>query len=457
MKDSDKSNFSKAMTRINSTDNISTSAFIIPDEPLSLQTSLSNSNQQKTQNFMRYFLTCLWFFTFSSFAQQTLPVWHDSTVIKREIVWQSGAQMHSNHLGSDIGRMILFGGFVNDEMKENSFRFLRANGMNRTGGVINSDLVYTDYTIDLFKKKQYGLVILAGYQNYFAASYPSDLFKLIANGNADFDGNIDLTNSRFFQMDHQKLGFGIVDKKTRSTFALSFVNSAGFQSADIINGVFMQNENKDTTDLLLIGSYKGNGLRGGANGLGAAIDVDMRIPVLVGKNKVLIQLTAQNVGFVRYNRASFQYDVDTNYRYTGFSLNQIQNFSQNDAFSLADTLNVRRQSGGQTVWLPGFLQVAKIVDRNSENSFQSFFGLNVFTQIIYLPQAFAGVHWQPNKTFAAGLHGSYGGFGGARIGCYADALFGQFRVGLSSQDLLGTVANKGYGHSLLFRLAWQQK
>jgi hypothetical protein len=393
----------------------------------------------------------------TGFAQQTLPIWHDSTVIQRELVIQCSGQIHSSHLGSDISRIFLFGGFVSDEMKENSFRFLRANGMNRTGGVINADLVYTDYTIDLFKKKQYGLVVLAGYQNYFAAVYSSEVFRLLANGNADIDGTVDLTDTRFFQMDHQKLGFGVLDKKTRSTFALSLVNSAGFQNLDVMNGFFRQNAAKDTTDLLLIGSYSGNNLGGFSNGIGTAIDVDMRIPVLVGKHKVLIQVTAQNVGFVRYNRASFMYNIDTSYRYTGFTLNQVQGFSQNEAFSLADTLNLQAQSGGQTVWLPGFLQVAKIVDRNSEQKFQSFFGINVFTQIIYLPQAFAGVHWQRNKIFAAGLHGSYGGFGGARIGCYADALFGQFRVGLSSQDLLGTAAKKGYGHSLLFRLAWQQK
>jgi hypothetical protein len=181
------------------------------------------------------------------------------------------------------------------------------------------------------------------------------------------------------------------------------------------------------------------------------------VPVVLGKHKVLIQLSAQNVGFVRYNRASFSYDVDTNYRYTGFTLNQIQDLSNNEAFSLADTLNLVRQTGGKNVWLPGFLQVAKIVDRNSSNTFQSFFGLNVYTQIMYLPQAFAGVHWQPNRVFAAGLHGSYGGFGGARIGFYADVKLGQFRMGLSSQDVLGTFVNKGYGHSLLFRLTWQQK
>jgi hypothetical protein len=425
-------------------------------EPLSLH-SLLKGTSEKPKFTMRYFSILTFLFTLPIFAQQTLPVWHDSTSIKRELLWHSNGQIHSNHLGSDIMRTFLFGGFINDEMKNNSFKFLRANGMNRTGAILISDMVYTDYTINLFKKKEFGLVVLAGYQNYFAAQYSSDLFRLLANGNADLDGAIDLTNTRFFQMGHQKLGFGILDKKSRSTFAMSVVNSAGFQSMDLVNGVFSQNASKDTTDILLMGSYKGNSLGAFSNGIGAAIDVDMRIPVVLGKRKVLLQLTAQNVGFVRYNRASFQYDVDTNYRYTGFTLNQIQNFSQNEAFELADSLSLARQSGGQTVWLPGFLQVAKIVDRNSENTFQSFFGINVFTQIIYLPQAFAGIHWQVNRTFSAGLHGSYGGFGGARIGFYADALFGQFRIGLSSQDVLGTAANRGYGQSLLFRLAWQQK
>ncbi len=455
MKDYDKSNFF-LLCSANSILLFYTLTYVVAHELLSLQMMWKTHNA-KPKFTMRYFSITIILFTIPVFGQQTLPIWLDSTEIKRELTWSGSGQIHSSHLGSDVSRTILFGGFISDEMKDNSFKLLRSNGMNRTGAILSSDLVYTDYTINLFKKKQYGLVVLAGYQNYFAVSYSSDLFKLLANGNAELDGSIDLTNTRFFQIGHQKLGFGVLDKKSRSTFSVSLVNSAGFQTIDLVNGVFSQNANKDTTDVLLIGSYAGNSLGGFSNGLGAALDIDMRIPVLIGKNKILIQLTAQNVGFVRYNRASFQYDVDTNYRYTGFTLNQIQNFSQNEAFSLADTLNLVRQSGGQTLWLPGFLQVAKIVDRNSTNLFQSFFGLNVFTQIIYLPQAFAGVHWQPNRTFAAGFHGSYGGLGGARLGLYADVLLGQFRIGFSSQDLLGTLTNSGYGQSLLFRLVWQQK
>ena len=139
---------------------------------------------------MRNISVLISFFVTVSFAQQTLPIWHDSTTIKRELVWSGTGQIHSNHLGSDISRMILFGGFISDEMKSNSFKMLSANGMNRTGGILSSDVIYTDYTVNLFKKKEFGLVVLAGYQNYFAASYSSDLFKLLANGNANFDGAI---------------------------------------------------------------------------------------------------------------------------------------------------------------------------------------------------------------------------------------------------------------------------
>jgi len=391
-----------------------------------------------------------------SFAQQTLPVWHDSTQIQREVQWLSSGQLHSSHIGSGMSRIFLFGGFIDDAMKAQSFKTLSNNGLNRTGAVISSDLVYTDYSVNLFGMKEFGLVVLAGYQNYFAASYRSDLYRLLANGNADFSGEIELADTRFFQMAHQKIGFGMVDKKTRSTFAISLVNSSGYQNFDLINGVFRQSPDKDTTDILLVGDYQSNNLGSFSNGLGAAIDVDLRIPVTVGKYNALIQIVAQNIGFVRYNKASNQYSIDSLYRYTGFSLNQVQGLG-NETFSLADSLNFNPQKGGQTQYLPGFLQVAKIVDVSSLNRFQSFFGINMYTQIIYLPQAFAGIHYKVNRFFSTGLHGSYGGFGGARIGFYSDFTLGQFKIGLSSQDVLGTLSNSGFGHSLLMRLTWQQK
>lgn len=390
-------------------------------------------------------------------AQQTLPIWHDSTEIKREIVVNANAQVQSNHLIAPISRKILFGGFITDAEIDKSVGKLKTQGLNRTGAIVNADLIYTDYTQNLFGKKQFGYVITAGHQTYFGTSYQSDVFRLLAQGNIQTPEIVDLTDTRFYQMSHHKLGFGVLDKKTRSTFSLNVIGAAGYQNFDLMNGVFRQNQDRDTTDIILIGTYMGNNSAQFLRGVGLGLDVDLRMPVKINDKAITIQVLAQNVGLVRMNASTYSYNLDTNYRYTGFNLQQIQNIANNAEFSLQDSLNIIRQNGASTQWLPGFVQVAKIVDRNLSQPLQAFYGLNVYTQILYMPQAFAGVHWQANEKFAAGLHGHLGGFGAARLGAYAELRAGQFSLGLSSQDVLGTAANIGFGHSLLFRLSWQQK
>lgn len=402
------------------------------------------------------FLIISFLVTFAQ-AQQTLPIWHDSTEIKREITILSSAQIHSNHLSAPISRKILFGGFIDDTQINRSVDKLKENGLNRTGAIFTADFIYSDYTVNLFGKKNLGLVVNAGHQTYFGTTYGQDIFRLLALGNEQAPQISDLTDTRFYQMSHHKLGFGVLDKKTRSTFSLGLVGASGFQNFDLMNGVFRQSANKDTTDIILIGNYMGNNSAPFIRGLGVALDVDLRMPVKIKEKDVIIQVLAQNAGFVRMNNNTFNYGLDTNFRYTGFNLQQIQELGNNEEFSLMDSLNIVRENGASYQWLPGFVQVAKIVNRNLEQKLQAFYGLNVFTQIIYMPQAFLGAHYRFNHKMSAGIHGHLGGFGGIRFGCYAEMRLGQFNLGLSSQDILGTAANMGFGHSLLFRLSWQQK
>lgn len=401
-------------------------------------------------------------FSFSCFilalkAQQILPIGYDSTEIKRELVLSAGVSIQSSHLRSDFIGKIVFGGFVDDEMKANSIKFLRNKPLNRTGAIATVDVNYIDYGINMFGKEQFGLVLLAGHQTFAGASYRSDVFRLLSEGNVNAPENIDLTDTRFYTLSHQKIGFGLIEKKSRSSFSLSLINSAGFQDFNLSNGVFNQSALQDTTNILLIGNYSANALGGSSNGLGFAIDLDFRLPIKVRDKDAVIQVLAQNLGMVRYNRASYSYNFDNSYQYTGFTLDGIQSLIQDETFQIADTLNLVREKGGATQWLPGLIQVSKIVDRNNEQTFQSFFGVNVYTHIMYLPQIYLGMHWQSNKKYAAGFLGSYGGFGGPRIGMYVDALIGQFRLGISSQDLLGSLTNKGFGNALAVRLVWQQK
>ena len=406
---------------------------------------------------MRFSVLMITLMSFCVQAQQTLPISHDSTEIKRELVLQSNGQVHSNHLTSAVSQRVLFGGLIDDADIQKSVDQLNADRMNRTGAVFSADLIYTDYESQLFGKSNLGYVIAAGHQSYFAAGYRSDVFQLLAQGNTNTPEIVDLTDTRFYLNSHHKLGFGILDKKTRSTFVFNFIGSTGYQNFDLMNGVFRQNPNKDTTDLILVGSYTGNNSAQFLRGIGFGVDVDLRMPIKIKDKEVLFQVLAQNIGFVHMNQNTFNYNLDSTYQYTGFNLQQIQDLSNNAAFSLMDSLNIISQNGRANIWLPGFVQVAKIVNRNLDQQLQAFYGLNVFTHIIYMPQVFAGAHWKASNRFSAGIHGNLGGFGGARLGCYADLNLGQFNLGLGSQDILGTSANLGFGHSLLFRLSWQQK
>ena len=390
-------------------------------------------------------------------AQQTIPIAHDSTKILRELVVHGSGQIQSNHLTSAISRKILFGGMISDEEIRKSTNNLRDSGLNRTGAVVNLDMVYTDYTANLFGKKQFGYVLTAGHQTYFGSTYQDQAFQLFAQGNANAPQLNDLTDTRFYQMSHHKLGFGILEKKTRSSFSLNFIGVVGYQDFDLMNGVFNQNSNKDTIDLVLIGSLTGNNSAQFLKGVGLGLDVDLRMPIQINKKEIYVQVLAQNLGFVRMNKNSFNYNMDTTYRFSGFDLQQVQNVSNNPDFSLVDSLNITRNEAVNYQWLPGFVQVAKIVNRNSLQRLQAFYGMNLYTHIAYMPQVFAGSHWQATNNLSFGLHGHLGGFGNARLGGYAEMRLGNFCVGLSSQDLLGTAANIGFGHSLLFRLSWQQK
>src|SRR5690554_7576462 len=86
--------------------------------------------------------------------------------------------------------------------------------------------------------------------------------------------------------------------------------------------------------------------------------------------------------------------------------------------------------------LPGFLQVGKVVLANSPTKVQSFFGVRMYTNRVYRPLIYAGVHYQPINQFSVGAQGSFGGYGNFRLGLYANFVTKQLLIGLGTEDVL---------------------
>ncbi len=392
-------------------------------------------------------------------GQQTLPIQQDTTQLKGEIILSGSGFYHGNRIRNEFSNVLIFGGYITDEMKDASMKNAAYRSRNRFGGSFSSNIEYVNYDVNMFGKSDWGFMINAGYETFIGSQYTRDAFSLIFKGNAHVENDYaNLTDLHFEQITYQKIGFGVVDKKSRSSISVNLVNGQSFNKFNLVNGEYRQSPETDSISLLLKGEYSSSTGKSFSNGLGFAFDADFRFEIPWMKTKkAWIQLKAQNIGVVFFNKSSQTYALDTMYRYSGFKMSQILDAGTvgSEEFSLMDSLNITPSSGSKAVWLPGFIQLAKIVDRANKAKFQTFFGLNIFTSITYLPQVFAGVHFQPIPAMALGAQVSYGGFGELRGGLYLDFKMKNFYIGIGTQDFYGAISKNGFGQSITGRMTWQ--
>lgn len=404
-------------------------------------------------------LTILLFSTicYPVFTQEILPVQQDTLPKKGMLTFSGAGFYHGNAIRTDFAKTLLFGGFIDEDMKERSMNNATGRPRNRFGGALSSELEYRNLKGGLFGKANWGYLIKAGYEQFGGMQYTRDLFSLVFKGNAHVQDNYaDLNSTELFSIAYQKLGFGIVDKKTNSSMTLNIVNGQNYTRLRMPNAEYRQSVDTDSVSLLLKGKFDHTPTRSFSNGIGLAIDAEFRIPIPWRKTKqAWVQIKAQNVGIVYFYGNTAHYDVDTMYRYSGFKMNQLfESGISGDEFSLMDSLGLRSTTGGQTIWLPGLIQLAKIVDRNNPAKFQPFFGVNIYTHATYLPQIFAGAHYQPIPALAIGAQLSYGGFGELRGGMYLDLKLKHFFFGVGTQDVYGLFSNNAFGQSVIGRLSW---
>lgn len=409
---------------------------------------------------MRKLLTCFLFtlLAIAAYGQQILPLQQDTSLLKQQVSLFGNGFYFGNTLRNDFTRTMLFGGYIDDEMKKSSMMHMVSR--NRIGSSFSGELEYQNHTINLFGKENWGLVVRGGYESYNALQFSRDAFDLVFNGNANLTNNTaNFGNTHLLSLSYQKIGFGVVDKHSKSSIVVNFVNGSSFAKGTIEKGKYTQTPNSDTIGLTLSGNLAYNNQRKNfVNGQGFSFDFDFRVEINWRKGrKAFIQIMAKNMGLLFFNKMTTNYSVDTNYSYSGFHFKQLLSGGSlvSNNFSLADSLNMHPTKKGKPIFLPGYVQIGKIVDRNNPAKVQPFFGLNVFTSVICLPQLYAGVHYQPAKWIGMGAQGSYGGFGEFRGGVYFDFRMKHFALGLATNDIYGLCSKRGYGASAQIRMTWQ--
>ena len=104
---------------------------------------------------------------------QLLPLDYDTLKINHEIILRGAADYSASAIQRDFTSKILFTGGDLDPIKQASFD--RHRGVNRIGIDVNSELEYRNYNINLFKKKDWGITIKAGYHAFGGMVYSKEI------------------------------------------------------------------------------------------------------------------------------------------------------------------------------------------------------------------------------------------------------------------------------------------
>jgi hypothetical protein len=386
----------------------------------------------------------------SAFGQHFIPMNFDTLIEpKQEFILTGIADASSTALGIDIANKFLFGGEITTEMKDKSLE--RHRSMNRFGSDANIEIEYRNYKAKLFKSEQFGFLVKAGMYNFNQLIYSKDVFQLAMYGNEGFLGDTaNLSGTQFKSTTFQKIGFGFIDKFSKSSVTLNLVGLNNATSINLDRMEMYQSAGADTLKLAYTGDYNFYENAAFLKGIGVALDFDIRFN---SKNKkgdaIYFQVLGRNLGFVSSISSQSTYSSNSQVAYTGFSYDEISNGGSiiNDNVALMDSLGIDESTTKKSEFLPGLLQASKLVDVNSKRKLQEFYGGRMCLSKIAIPQIFGGLNYHPIDFLNIGASATYGGFSGLRGGAYLSYNTSKLNIGISSENLFSKI-----GVSYLIRL-----
>lgn len=392
---------------------------------------------------------------FSS-SQELLPVEYDTTNTKKQLLINGNAFHLSTSIHNSFSRKWIFGGEITDDIKEDTYK--DHNLYDRIGGGYRLNIQYRSDKVLFDKHPNLSWMVNMSNETHFAGEYAQGVFGLLFFGNERFTGEeVNLSNSVGGFVDYFSVGGGIHNKKTKSFITLNVILPRNYADFSINRGAFNTSQNGDNIDLLLQGEVNSAKSPAYFQGLGGAVNFDYNLPFgnSEGNNfSGIFRLSGRNIGVYKLHRVNrTTIDVDTDFN--GFSIEDLRSLFDQESESseaLLDSLNVTESSGSLWKFIPGFIQIGKIVEKHKDNKLQSFFGIRMYTSFLYRPLIYVGVDYRPVQNLSLGAQGSYGGYGRFRMGMYGNYTADKFSLGLGSEDLLGLILKNQFGQSLVLRL-----
>lgn len=290
------------------------------------------------------------------------------------------------------------------------------------------------------------------HQDVFGIRFTEDAYRLAFFGNKAYEGTTaTLDGSAHERQRFQTAGFGIQDARTGSFLQLEVVNGQYLNASDLQEASLHTAAQGIELDARVNGTYWRNDTAGSAafgrsNGLGLAVSGRWIKPFSFHEKPGWLILRAEDIGFVRWRRAS-TIVRDSTIAYEGIEVDNIfdagdLDLTEND---LLDTLGLRYEQGAVLRPTP-FLASMTITTRLSE----------VWYASVRLDQRnLPGYRPRASMQFARDLDPvvlstqlAFGGPGGVRFGVDAFLAIGpHLTLQAGTTNLIGTVSREAKGMS----------
>lgn len=374
---------------------------------------------------MRYLFILFFVIQQLVYAQQTLLIetygHYNSTGVKRQIAdaFFYGGLIDSSHINTSLSRL----------------------GARNTFGLQMGLNAQWQTPWALAKDPQkwgagYRWVVGAGIHQYGGVQFSKDLFGLVFQGGLPYLGDtLDMSGLRVEATTFSKLGFGMVNDATQSSFLLYFVGVQNHLSAFMNAATWFQDASTAQIDLDLNGQARFNAANPMAYGL--ALDLDYRFTSNENNtdSEQQFQLLIQNFGIARSLKTT-QYQIEGALQYAGFSFAEWQQTNVDALTSgFLDSLGYQKSTTQNWILLPAQIQLAKIIDWESPKRVEAYYGAQFVLRQSYTPLVYAGAHMKVKKAWQTGLGMVYGGFGGLRLQAYSAFHFKRSQLLLRSDNI----------------------
>ncbi len=390
-----------------------------------------------------------------SFQQDITPIFEDTVFDNSTLKISSFNYYSSNRFSNDLLDKFLFGGEITTPIKGASSQ--RLKDVNTIGAQFEQEIEYMNGNIHPIRNPKYGLKIGISDNHFLNTNIEADLFNLALYGNAPFvDEVLDFSGTHFQYLHYQKVGIGVFEKRTQSSFQFNFIaGSRGIDGSLTESSLITQN---DSISLMLQGTgFRTNEFSPyiGLQGYGFSVDINYNFLFANKKGDLqVINLQIENLGIIGWNRTSFTYAVDSLTHYDGFNATDFLNRPEGstDDFNFIDTLGLIETQTTAVGTLPIQFSIQKVALKNSSQKFQFIGGIKTVLALDYFPYFYGGAYYKASDNFNASSRISYGGFAGLQWGINLNYwLQEKVSFSLGSANIIGYLSKKnGFGRSLNF-------